>query len=94
MVHWVGEDGYIPTVLQWYKNFRQVANILEEGVKVLPKRYANTFRKVNDKVKYMAVAANGHYAGFGPGTANSFRKMLGLKEASGRKWNRISWNDI
>jgi uncharacterized protein YecE (DUF72 family) len=24
------------------------------------------------------VAANNHYAGFGPGTANTFRKMLGL----------------
>jgi hypothetical protein len=27
------------------------------------------------------VAANNHYAGFGPGTANLFRKMLGLPEA-------------
>jgi hypothetical protein len=27
------------------------------------------------------VAANNHYAGFGPGTANMFRKMLGLPEA-------------
>jgi uncharacterized protein YecE (DUF72 family) len=27
------------------------------------------------------VAANNHYAGFGPGTANIFRKMLGLQEA-------------
>jgi hypothetical protein len=25
-------------------------------------------------------AANNHYAGFCPGTANSFRKMVGLKE--------------
>jgi hypothetical protein len=31
--------------------------------------------------KYAIVAANNHYAGFGPATANSFRKMLGLKEA-------------
>jgi hypothetical protein len=28
------------------------------------------------------VAANNHYAGFGPtATANSFRKMVGMKEA-------------
>jgi hypothetical protein len=26
------------------------------------------------------MAANNHYAGFGPATANSFRKMVGLKE--------------
>jgi hypothetical protein len=26
------------------------------------------------------MAANNHYAGFGPATANSFRKMLGLNE--------------
>jgi hypothetical protein len=27
------------------------------------------------------VSANNHYAGFGPGTANIFRKMIGLSEA-------------
>jgi predicted transcriptional regulator len=26
------------------------------------------------------IAANNHYAGFGPGTANLFRKMVGLSE--------------
>jgi uncharacterized protein YecE (DUF72 family) len=31
------------------------------------------------------VAANNHYAGFGPGTANIFRKMVGLSE--------VSWSD-
>jgi uncharacterized protein YecE (DUF72 family) len=30
------------------------------------------------------VSANNHYAGFGPGTANIFRKMVGLPEAA---WN-------
>jgi hypothetical protein len=28
------------------------------------------------------VSANNHYAGFGPGTANIFRKMLELSEAT------------
>jgi hypothetical protein len=28
------------------------------------------------------VAANNHYAGFGPGTANIFRKLVGLPEAA------------
>ena len=27
------------------------------------------------------MSANNHYAGFGPGTANIFRKMVGLPEA-------------
>ena len=28
------------------------------------------------------MAANNHYARFGPATANSFRKMLGLREVA------------
>ena len=28
------------------------------------------------------VSANNHYAGFGPGTANTFRKMVGLEEVT------------
>jgi hypothetical protein len=39
-------------------------------------------RKINLEI----VAANYHYAGFGPGTANIFRKMLDLSE--------VTWNDI
>jgi hypothetical protein len=31
------------------------------------------------------VSANNHYAGFGPGTANIFRKMVGLREA---EWSK------
>jgi hypothetical protein len=31
----------------------------------------------------LVVAANNHYAGFGPGTMNIFRNMIGLPEA---KW--------
>ena len=31
------------------------------------------------------VSANNHYAGFGPGTANIFRKMVGLPEAAWSK---------
>lgn len=36
--------------------------------------------KLRNKIKFAIVAANNHYAGFGPATANSFRKMVGLKE--------------
>ena len=33
--------------------------------------------------RYAIVAANNHYAGFGPGTVNIFRQLLGLDEV---KW--------
>ena len=39
-----------------------------------------------DRLNLAIVAANNHYAGFGPGTANTFRKMLDLSE--------VTWNDI
>jgi uncharacterized protein YecE (DUF72 family) len=47
------------------------------------KRWSDSVRRVkdNNKAKFAVVAANNHYAGFGPATANSFRKMLGMKEA-------------
>jgi hypothetical protein len=35
------------------------------------------------------VSANNHYAGFDPGTANIFRKMVGLPEAT---WNKEDEN--
>jgi uncharacterized protein YecE (DUF72 family) len=38
--------------------------------------------KLSD-VKLAIVAANNHYAGFGPGTVNFFRRLLGLEEV---KW--------
>src|SRR5688572_2164162 len=45
------------------------------------------------KVRYSIVAANNHYAGFGPGTVNLFRQLLGLKEM---KWGDeyISKDDL
>ncbi|MGH9922441.1 MAG: hypothetical protein ACRD38_06795 [Nitrososphaerales archaeon] len=35
--------------------------------------------KEEEKVKFAIVAANNHYAGFGPATANVFRQMMGRK---------------
>jgi len=37
----------------------------------------------DERIKLAIVAANNHYAGFGPGTAKIFRNMLGLSDA---KW--------
>jgi uncharacterized protein YecE (DUF72 family) len=38
------------------------------------------------QIKLAIVAANNHYAGFGPGTVNVFRNMLGLSEAKWQDW--------
>ncbi len=53
------------------------------------KRWADEIKKVEgrkrNEVNLAMIAANNHYAGFGPGTANLFRKMIGLPE--------LSWED-
>jgi uncharacterized protein YecE (DUF72 family) len=48
--------------------------------------WSNSVHQVMDRVKYAVVAANNHYAGFGPATANSFRKLLGL--------NEVEWEEM
>jgi len=45
------------------------------------KRWTASIESMKDKAKFAVVAANNHYAGFGPATANSFRRLVGLKEA-------------
>ncbi len=52
------------------------------------KKVAYNFKKDSDEsnlsgVRFSIVAANNHYAGFGPGTVNIFRQLLGLEEV---KW--------
>jgi uncharacterized protein YecE (DUF72 family) len=57
------------------------------------KKWANQIRKVDSgmgkgkgkEVSLAMIAANNHYAGFGPGTVNIFRNMVGLSE--------LSWED-
>ena len=47
-------------------------------------KWADNIKRVeHEGIKLAIIAANNHYAGFGPGTANVFRNMLGLSEA---KW--------
>src|SRR5947208_6355401 len=48
-------------------------------------KWAENIKNVqeNEHVRLVIAAANNHYAGFGPGTVNVFRNMLGLPEA---KW--------
>jgi uncharacterized protein YecE (DUF72 family) len=52
------------------------------------KKVARNFKEDPDEsnlsgVRFSIVAANNHYAGFGPGTVNIFRQLLGLEEV---KW--------
>jgi uncharacterized protein YecE (DUF72 family) len=56
---------------QWAYEIKQVESGRERGR--------------NKEVNLAMIAANNHYAGFGPGTANLFRKMVGLPE--------LSWED-
>jgi uncharacterized protein YecE (DUF72 family) len=47
-------------------------------------KWADNIKRVEDEgIKLAIIAANNHYAGFGPGTVNIFRNMIGLPEA---KW--------
>jgi uncharacterized protein YecE (DUF72 family) len=46
-------------------------------------KWADNIKDIqDDRIKLAIVAANNHYAGFGPGTANMFRNMLGSPEAN------------
>ena len=50
-------------------------------------KWSDNIKAVQDeRIKLAIVTANNHYAGFGPGTANIFRNMLGLPEA---KWEEV-----
>ena len=62
-------------------NQKDFGRIQKDRLKEL-KRWSNEVnsRLKKDDVKFAIVAANNHYAGFGPTTANSFRRMVGLKE--------------
>jgi uncharacterized protein YecE (DUF72 family) len=47
-------------------------------------KWADNIKKVEyERINLAIIAANNHYAGFGPGTVNLFRNMLGVPEA---KW--------
>lgn len=44
-------------------------------------KWAKVVKKVKEKVLRGMVPTNNHYAGFGPATANGFRKLLGQRAA-------------
>jgi len=50
-------------------------------------KWVDNLKTVEDEcIKLAIVTANDHYAGFGPGTVNIFRNMLGLPQAE--------WKDV
>jgi uncharacterized protein YecE (DUF72 family) len=55
-------------------------------------KWAEKIKTVRDeRINLAIIAANNHYAGFGPGTANMFRNMLGLSAA---KWEDRGKEDV
>jgi uncharacterized protein YecE (DUF72 family) len=69
---------------------RDFGKIQKDRIREL-KMWSDSIDRVKDKTKLAIVAANNHYAGFGPATANSFRKMVGLKEAI---WEEMKQNRL
>ncbi len=66
---------------------KDFGNIQIDRIKEM-KKIARNFETGIDQgnltpLKFAIVAANNHYAGFGPGTVNIFRQLLGLEEV---KW--------
>ena len=61
--------------IKWSEEIKQVENGKERGR--------------NKEVNLAMIAANNHYAGFGPGTANLFRKMVDLPELSWENRNQL-----
>ena len=45
-------------------------------------RFLKRAKEEQEKINLAIVAANNHYAGFGPGTAYTFRIMLDLSEVT------------
>jgi uncharacterized protein YecE (DUF72 family) len=69
---------------------REFGRIQKDRSKDL-KIWSNSLDRVKDNATLAIVAANNHYAGFGPATANSFRKMVGLEEVV---WEEMKQNRL
>ncbi len=66
------------------------ANTVKKVVKEEEKRGGGRGREKRKNINLAIVSANNHYAGFGPGTANIFRKMIGLSEATWEDKSQLS----
>jgi hypothetical protein len=63
----------------------QIDRVLE-----MQKRVYNLKTVEDERIKLAIVTANNHYAGFGPGTVNIFRNMIGLPQA---EWKEMKEED-
>ena len=76
----------ISEMRKWARNLKalpkQETRAEEEGEAIMGRGRKNN-------INLAIVAANNHYAGFGPGTANLFRSAVGLPQAS---WGRNKQN--
>ena len=69
------------------KNFGRIQKDRVMDMKKWASKVKRTLKEEGRRksINLAIVSANNHYAGFGPGTANIFRKMVGLPEAA---WNK------
>ena len=56
---------------------KDFGTIQKDRIKEMQK-WAKVVKKLKQDTKRVILASNNHYAGFGPGTADTFRKMIGL----------------
>jgi hypothetical protein len=75
------------------KDFGTVQIDIIKEMKKVARNFRKDFHDGNlSKVKFSIVAANNHYAGFGPGTVNIFRQLIGLEQV---KWgDEFVTNDL
>ena len=71
---------------------KQVLEKQDQGDEELGKRVQETQKDKNLKIGI--VAANNHYAGFGPATANTFRKLIGLPEVVWEEKKQATLSDF
>ena len=69
---------------------RDFGKIQKDRTKEL-KMWSDSVDRVKEDTQLAIVAANNHYAGFGPATANSFRKMVGINEV---QWEEMKQNRL
>jgi uncharacterized protein YecE (DUF72 family) len=68
------------------KDFGRIQIDRIKEMKKLARNFKDDSNEGNlSKVRFAIIAANNHYAGFGPGTVNIFRQLLGL--------NEVKWGD-
>ena len=61
-------------------------NRMQKDQSQVLKNWSQALREVGDKVQERFIFFNNHFAGFGPGSVNEFRRLMGLVE--------LDWSDL